>query len=147
MLQNQQHVRSGPDVFPILRHSGRRDDWTGPIPSGARLHAEYVAAIAALHAAEAAREAAVLTRNVALEEVEFLREQLQSTRAYLVEEVEIHLVAERNERLALLAEVALLNEELQARIRDDGARETPASRRGLPPLCRPRLLPAAMRAR
>jgi hypothetical protein len=72
-------------------------------------------AFAELNSALEARDVAIAERDAALEEAAFLRERLRSMEAYLVSVLEAQLDEERGARMALLSEVALLNEELQAR--------------------------------
>jgi hypothetical protein len=69
--------------------------------------------------ARAALAAARAERDAALEEVAFLRVQLRSTRAYLAHVVETELADERAERAALLAELTVLDNELQAKVREE----------------------------
>jgi len=91
--------------------------------------AARVAAEAARDAALAARKAMELARDAAMEEAAFLREHLQSTKAYLAEVTEGELADARQERAALLSEMALLNEELQRRSREEAS---PAPGSGAP---------------
>jgi len=79
---------------------------------------------AARDAALAARKAMELARDAAMEEAEFLREQLQGTKAYLAAVTEGELADRRQERAALLSEMALLNEELQSRSREEASPAT-----------------------
>jgi hypothetical protein len=88
----------------------------------ARARLVSVIGVAGVGKSRLAREAhAEAARDGALEDAAFLREQLRSTRAYLAYVIEEELAAERAERQALLAEMAVLNEELQARARKHAA--------------------------
>jgi uncharacterized membrane-anchored protein len=66
-------------------------------------------------------------RDRAVEEATFLREQLRSTQAYLAQLLESELANERADRAALLAEIVVLNDELEARA---PASRAPASSAG-----------------
>lgn len=74
---------------------------------------------AELARARAERDAAIAARDAAVELAAFLQERLRSTEAYLTEVVETALADERAERESLLAELALMNQELQERARAD----------------------------
>ena len=93
----------------------------GPVTLALDALVRYAAALAVAHAAtgaeRGARVEAEAARDAALEDAAFLGEQLRSTRAFLAYVIEEELAAERAEREALLAEMAVLNEELQARAR------------------------------
>jgi hypothetical protein len=80
-------------------------------------------AFAELHAAIEARDVAIAERDAALEDAVFLRERLRSMEAYLVGVLEAELQEERGARMALLSEVALLNEELESRAQAQRARD------------------------
>lgn len=80
-------------------------------------------AFAELHAAIEARDVAIAERDAALEDAAFLRERLRSMEAYLVGVLEAELQEERGARMALLSEVALLNEELESRAQAQRARD------------------------
>jgi hypothetical protein len=84
-------------------------------------------AFAELHAAIEARDVAIAERDAALEDAAFLRERLRSMEAYLVGMLEAQLDEERGARMALLSEVALLNEEMQARAGAKSSRDALSS--------------------